>query len=333
MDEQVVPTFAPARPPLKRCPTVPANLPALVPKSSPLQPPSPPKLSPAPEFPGKLRWETPLRASRHYEHWQGARELGIDHAVRSKVAAGVSTVARSAVAEVVVAYVGAGLPKDTVRKWLCLLCEYLELNADEVVLVVCLLRRYVRKGGKFVGKGDWARPQRWECVVAVACYLAVLLTEEFPGRTAMDLKELLGPNFKFGREQISFLKVVDWRISITGEVFKEVKEAVEGMMRREEEARKAINEWFMVDEAVLERERQAAEEAAAAAAAVAAMAPSPQQQIPVAAGKKRGYAAIAPADDSVVPRIVVPRIEAVHSVPAAFIRTVPAVPHWAMHPW
>lgn len=331
MDEQVVPTFAPARASLKRCPTVPADLPALVPKSA-SQPCFSPKPSPATEFSGKPRWETPLRASRHREHWQGARELGIDHAVRSKFATGVSNVVRSAVAEVVVAYVGAGLPKDTVRKWLCLLCEYLELNADEAVLVVCLLRRYVREGGKFVGNGDWARPQRWECVVAVACYMAVLLTEEFPGRTAMDLKELLGPNFKFGREQISFLKVVDWRISITGEVFKEVKEAVEGMMRGEEEARKTINEWFMVDEAVLEMKRRATEEAAAAAAAVAAMT-APQQQIPMAAGKKRGYAAIAPADDSVVPRIVVPRIEAIHSIPATFIPTVPAVPHWAMHPW
>lgn len=93
-------------------------------------------VSPAPELPGKLRWETPLRAGRHRENWQGARELGLSNAVRARNSAGVGVVIGTAVADVVVAYVGPALPRPTVEKWLCLLCEYLELNADEQVLVV-----------------------------------------------------------------------------------------------------------------------------------------------------------------------------------------------------
>lgn len=320
MDEQVVPTFAPAPPPtLRRSATTPSALSSLVP-SAPRAAEAPPALSPAPEFRGKPRWETPLRARRQREPWQGARELGIDVCVRTAAASAVGSVVRATVADVVVAYVGPTLPRPTVEKWLCLLCEYLELNADEQVLVVCLLRRYVQSGGRFVGRGDWARPQRWECVVAVACYMAVLLTEEFPGRTAMDLRELLGPNFRFGSEQISFLKVVDWRISVDNASFKEVRETCEAMLGGDVSARNTMNEWFQVDQAVMDRKRRAGEEAAVAAAAAV--------QQPV--GKKRAYAAIAPADDSVVPRVVLPRIEAHHPIPAAY---VPTVPHWAAHAW
>lgn len=338
MDEQVVPTFevpVPVRGAavgggLKRSATVPTSLTALVPDAPSATTAARNLFSPAPEFAGKLRWETPLRSGRHPESWQGARELGCQNAVRTRNAARVGAVIRATVADVVVAYVGPALPRPTVQKWLCLLCEYLELNADEQVLVVCLLRRYVRRGGKFVGKGDWARPQRWECVVAVACYLAVLLTEEFPGRTAMDLRELLGPNFRFGSEQVTFLKVVDWRISVDEDDFNEVKDAVEGVIVGDEDAKEKMTGWFLVEQAVLDRKRAAAEEAAAAAAAAAA-AMAAQSPVPTL-GKKRGFAAIAPADDSVVPRVVVPRMEPVHAIPTAtYIQSVPAVPHWAPH--
>jgi len=130
------------------------------------------------------------------------------------------------VAQAVVANVG--LPHTTVDKWLHLLAEYLELNADEHVLAICLVRRYLAAGRSLVGENDWARPQRWECVIAISCYLAVLLSEEFPGRTAFDLKELLGANFRFGREQIEFLKAIDWKASIPREEFEAAAEILRG---------------------------------------------------------------------------------------------------------
>lgn len=354
MDEQVVPSFVPRKGPsvsttsLRRTTSLTKDLTALVPsgnepaqvgtgpsaptrRSKPLVP-----HSPAIEFAGKLRWETPLRSGKWREAWQGARELGLPVCVRSSNAAGIGAVIRACLADTVVAYVGPQLPRPTVEKWLCLLCEYLELNADEQVLVVCILKRYVRRGGRFVGRGDWARPQRWECVVAVACYLAVLLTEEFPGRTAMDLRELLGPNFRFGNEQVNFLKVVDWRVSVDAEDFTLVKNTCEAVLAGDAGARQLIATWFMVDKAVEDRKRLAAEEAAAAAAAAAAaVVASPVSTPTMSVGKKRGFASIAPADDSVVPRVVVPRLDGRHvhaptvqTVPTAFVSTVP---HWAPH--
>ncbi|KAI0556663.1 hypothetical protein FGB62_394g06 [Gracilaria domingensis] len=283
-------------------------------------------VSPAAEYSGKLRWETPLRAGKWRESWEGARELGLPVCVRSAQAPAVSKVIRASVADAVVAYVGPHLPRHTVEKWLCLLFEYLELNADEQVLVVCLLRRYVRMGGRFVGRGDWARPQRWECVVAVASYFAVLLSEEFPGRTAMDLRELLGPNFRFGSEQVSFLKVVDWRISIEAEDFKDVKEVSQKIFEEDAAAKQKMNDWFQIDKASAETKHRAAAEAAAAAAA---MVHTPAPTV----GKKRSYATIVPADDSVVPRVVIPRLDGahVHAVPAAPAAFVPAISHWVPH--
>ncbi|CAN8063320.1 unnamed protein product [Agarophyton chilense] len=367
MDEQVVPSFnapalAPAPAPalasarkpkakvLRRSHTAKSDLSSLALHKSALSPAEKPPLatvpnfsdstsvpacqssfvSPAAEYPGKRRWETPLRTGKWAENWEGARELGLPVCVRSAQAPAVSQVIRSSVADAVVAYVGPHLPRHTVEKWLCLLFEYLELNADEQVLVVCLLRRYVRHGGRFVGQGDWARPQRWECVVAVASYFAVLLSEEFPGRTAMDLRELLGPNFRFGSEQISFLKVLDWRISIEAEDFKEVKEVSQKIFEQDTVAKQTMNDWFQIDKAMAEAKRRVAEEAAAAAAAAAAaMAHSPVPTV----SKKRAYAAIVPADDSVVPRVVIPRLNGahVHAVPAAPTAFVPAIPHWVPH--
>lgn len=180
--------------------------------------------SPAAEYKGRIRWATPSRVGAWVERWESARELGLHVSVRSRECSDVGSVVRTAIAEAVVLNVGGLLPLATVQKWLCLLFEYLELNADEQVLVVCLLRKYVAAGGKFLGQGDWARPQRWECVVAISCYFAVLLTEEFPGRTSLDLRELLGPNFRFGKEQLAFLLTVDWRISVDDTAFGQVKD-------------------------------------------------------------------------------------------------------------
>lgn len=332
MDEQVVPSFRPARGALKRCATVPSNLPALDTTDNT----DSPNFGLNEEFVGKHRWQTPSRAGRQREKWHGARFLGLKHSVKPELATGVMETMREIVAHVVVAYVGTALPKQTVVKWLCLLCEYLELNADEVVLVVCLLRRYVRAGGKFIGKGDWARPQRWECVVAVACYLAVLLTEEFPGRTAMDLRELLGGNFRFGKEQMAFLTIVDWRISVSGEDFAEVKDVLQGVLQEVDGEKEKVWDWFKIKEAEMEREKKLADHHAAMNAALAASQAAMVQQ-PVV-GKKRAFAEIAPTDgEAVVPRMVVPRVDgmqAVYAVPtAAFIPGMQAVPQWGFKPW
>lgn len=301
-------------------------------------------VSPYTEFPGKARWTTPLRAGAWVERWESARELGTVNAVRSAEQENVSVTIRAAVAEVVVASVGDILPKATVEKWLCLLCEYLELNADEQVLVVCLLRRFVEYGGKFVGQGDWARPQRWECVVAIACYFAVLLTEEFPGRTSMDLRELLGPNFRFGQEQLAFLDVIKWRITIDAATFKEVKVCCVNVTEKAEGARKTLMSWFKLDNVLKERkvrvENAAKEAADAAKAAKAAMSAYAAAQVKPqdVSSKKRSYASIAPiapnATDSLVPHhfpqhYIVPQ-HFVQSVPANMI---PSVPQWLPRGW
>lgn len=337
MDEQVVPSFAPAG--VRRTGSAVRGLnrvgvvPVARPEPVPVPVPAEAAQSPSLEYAGNRRWETPLRAGKWKERWEGARELGLGAGVRGAVAGGVAMVVRGSVAEFVVAYVGDVLPRATVEKWLCLLCEYLELNADEQVLLVCLLRRYVECGGKFVGQGDWARPQRWECVVAIACYLSVLLSEEFPGRTAMDLRELLGANFRFGVEQVAFLRAVNWRICIATDYFEEVKEACEGILKGNPESREALRGWFKVDQAIADRKVREANAAAASAAALAAAAATavPMKTSPViptyaaetpVVGKKRGFAAVATADDSVVPRVVVPRY-------GAYAAVVPsAVPQW-----
>lgn len=307
--------------------------------------------SPAAEYAGKMRWTTPLRTGRWLERWESARELGLHVAVRAREQSGVATVVRTAIAEAVVANVGDLLPLATVQKWLCLLCEYLELNADEQVLVVCLLRKYVSVGGRFVGEGDWARPQRWECVVAISCYFAVLLTEEFPGRTSMDLRELLGPNFRFGNEQVAFLKLVDWRISISDTVFSEVKECCVNVANNVPGEKARLMEWFRLDVAVADRKKRAAvADAAAKAASVAAAAAAAKAAKAATAAalavkpglsyynappnmKKRSFAAIAPANDSMVPVAFVPQFSA--QVPQPFVApgVIPSVPQWLPHGW
>lgn len=81
----------------------------------------------------------------------------------------------------------------------------------------------MRCGDRFIGNGDWTRPQRWEFAIAIACYRSVLLTAQFTGTTACDLHELLGPNFRFGREQISFLKSVNWQVYVAVNYVLEVR--------------------------------------------------------------------------------------------------------------
>lgn len=207
------------------------GIPVGAPMMGSVMPPSKPcsdDLSPSclPPPAQKPRWETPLRVGKWPEEWESATELAEKAPASPTEQREIARTVRSTIAEALILFVGEQLPRTTVDKWLCLLAEYLELNADEQVLVLCLLRRYVDCGGLFVGEGDNLRPHTWERVVAVCCYLAVLLSEEFPGRAASDLRELLGPNFKFGADQISFLKKVDWRISVSHDVYMETKRAV-----------------------------------------------------------------------------------------------------------
>jgi hypothetical protein len=245
----------------------------------------------------KPRWETPLRTGTWPEAWQSAIDLATDAPTTPQQLAAVSRTVRATVAEAVVSIVGEHLPRPTVEKWLCLLSEYLELNADEQILVLCLLRRYVECDGQFVGQADHLRPQKWEKVIAVACYLSVLLSEEFPGRTATDLRELLGPNFRFGAEQIVFLKQVDWRISISHEYFVETKVAVVANDHA------LLMGWFKrAQDAMLRKKlaERAAAQAKASLAAIAAKAKHSDVQTPVL-GKKRAAEEVSSPEDGVVP--------------------------------
>lgn len=250
--------------------------------------------SPASEYVGNLRWQTPSRSGRWIESWESAHELGTHVSIRSAQAESVGKALREVVSEAIVKYVGAHLSQNTVDRWLCLLCEYLELNTDEQVLIVCLLRRYLKKGGRFISPGDWQRPQRWECVVAISCYLSVLLTEEFPGRIALDLKELLGANFSFGNEQLVFLKTVDWGISISTEEVMEVKTMCERAITGDANAQMKMRDWFD------------AKEAHATQAAVTIAQATADMQL---TGKKRAYACIAPAEEAMGSRHVVCKVD------------------------
>lgn len=204
---------------------------------------------PPSEYPGKLRWQTPSRTGTWNEPWKSARHLCPLTLLSTPEGQHkqISSMLRHTLSTAIVTYVGPLLPHATVNKWLCLLCEYLELNVDEEILVICLLRRYSKSGGRFIAQGDWARPQRWECVVAIACYLAVLLTEEFPGRTALDLKELLGNGFKFGHEQVEFLTVIDWKINVDPNEVKDIIDVCLLCINGDPNALNDINNWFSAE--------------------------------------------------------------------------------------
>lgn len=296
--------------------------------------------SPAAEFRGKPRWQTPLRVGKWPEAWQSARELGTHLCVRSANASDISVVLRTVLADAVVTYVGPHLPTATVEKWLCLLCEYLELNVDEQILVICLLRKYAQAGGRFIGQGDWARPQRWECVIAIACYLAVLLSEEFPGRTAMDLRELLGPNFRFGVEQIAFLKTVNWRICVTADQIEDVKSECRHVLDGDSTARLRMREWFGSHARDIADAKLWAESKVDTSDLQLSPSPSVLEnplveksdvEKPIATndttvkvGKKRSLASVVQSDDSVVPRYVVPRIDPSAAAAAAAVAAAQA---------
>eukprot|EP00871_Galdieria_phlegrea_P005803 jgi/Galph1/70/GphlegSOOS_G4860.1 len=107
-----------------------------------------------------------------------------------------------------------GLSISTVEKWFSLLSHFLELSAEESLMTVILLRRYFICRGRMHCPQDHMRPQKWECVLGICSYFAKWLSEEFPGHVREDLKVLMGPRFSFCKEQIEFLKTIDWEVNI-----------------------------------------------------------------------------------------------------------------------
>ncbi|KAA8499285.1 hypothetical protein FVE85_6870 [Porphyridium purpureum] len=166
------------------------------------------------------RWETPRRRGNWREEWECAKEL-CDNVVPAAKAKGTSAAVRSVLSHVILSNVT--LASATVDKWLNLLSEFLELNVDEHMLLLCLIRKYLKNGHSMASGVEYSRPQRWECVIGIGCFFAVMLSEEFPGRTGLDLRDLLGGNFNFARDQLRFLKAVDWRINVSAEEFSEAK--------------------------------------------------------------------------------------------------------------
>mmetsp|Transcript_11721 Transcript_11721/g.35715 ORF Transcript_11721/g.35715 Transcript_11721/m.35715 type:complete len:357 (-) Transcript_11721:122-1192(-) len=188
----------------------------------------------------KPRWETPRRRGVWTERWQCARELS-PGSIPLESSARIASSIRRFVSKII--HLNVGLPMGTVEKWFHLLAEYLELSADEHVIMIALFRKYIAANGPLVSAYDWARPQKWECVLAIACYMSVLLSEEFVGQTAKELKDLLGPQFRFGTEQTDFLKAVDWRINISDEEYQAARDvfmAAEGSTMGEA----GLFQWF-----------------------------------------------------------------------------------------
>uniref|UniRef100_A0A7S0BSD5 Uncharacterized protein n=1 Tax=Rhodosorus marinus TaxID=101924 RepID=A0A7S0BSD5_9RHOD len=186
------------------------------------------------------RFETPRRRGNWIERWNGAREMGAD-SVPVEDAARVGAGVREFVAKVI--NMNVGLPQQTVEKWFQLLAEYLELSADEHVIMVNLFRKYLRANGALVSHDDWARPQKWECVLSISCYFSVLLSEEFAGQTSRELKDLLGPSFNFGKEQTDFLEAVGWKINVAQSEFTAARDAFlnyDGSLAGEN----ALHQWF-----------------------------------------------------------------------------------------
>eukprot|EP00172_Hildenbrandia_rubra_P003528 Plantae.Rhodophyta-Hildenbrandia_rubra.ctg5779.p1 GENE.Plantae.Rhodophyta-Hildenbrandia_rubra.ctg5779~~Plantae.Rhodophyta-Hildenbrandia_rubra.ctg5779.p1 ORF type:complete len:457 (+),score=94.52 Plantae.Rhodophyta-Hildenbrandia_rubra.ctg5779:403-1773(+) len=176
---------------------------------------------------GKPRWSTPRRRGSWKEKWNCAKDWGAHSSVSHVNVKEMCEVVRCAVSEEISKRCkDLGVGCATVEKWMCLLAEYLELNGDEHILLAVLISRYGKGDRGWTGENDWCRPQRWECVVALAAYMAVLLSEEFPGKVAQDLQELLGRNFQFGKEQLAFLLAIDWRVNIGEPEFQQVQNLV-----------------------------------------------------------------------------------------------------------
>ncbi|GJQ08481.1 hypothetical protein GpartN1_g272.t1 [Galdieria partita] len=158
------------------------------------------------------REQDPPHDSRHQQSLLPcAKDMGpglITQSARKQVCETV----KCTVARVIRRVTGLSLP--TVEKWFSLLSHFLELSAEEQLMFIMLLRKYLKHGGPLRGCQDSLRPQKWERVLGLCAYFSVWLSEEFAARTKEDLVTLMGPRFLFGKEEMEFLIKVDWKIYI-----------------------------------------------------------------------------------------------------------------------
>uniref|UniRef100_A0A7S0ZBZ9 Uncharacterized protein n=1 Tax=Timspurckia oligopyrenoides TaxID=708627 RepID=A0A7S0ZBZ9_9RHOD len=189
----------------------------------------------------KPRWDTPRRSGVRKEPWECAKEIGANP-VNPLEARITSAAVREVLSSVIVMSVGLGKP--TVDKWLQLLTEFLEMNVDEHLILLCLVKKYLSAGNSLRSELEFQRPQKWECVFGIGCYFSVLLSEEFAGRTAVDLRDLLGGNFKFGREQVSFLRAVDWRVNVDESEFNDARQLVCDLVQSKGASCESIISWL-----------------------------------------------------------------------------------------
>eukprot|EP00871_Galdieria_phlegrea_P006081 jgi/Galph1/960/GphlegSOOS_G5645.1 len=133
------------------------------------------------------RYQSPLRKGNWVERWSSVRALGASPVPTSKtflVASRVKTIVSMVIRRVTY------LSLATLEKWLTLMCDFIELNADEFIFFLVMLKKYIECSGPLRSCLDYKRPQLWESVLAVCAYFAVLLSEEFAGRTRRDLEDL-----------------------------------------------------------------------------------------------------------------------------------------------
>jgi hypothetical protein len=175
-------------------------------------------------------------------------------------------------------------PLATVSKWLELVSDYLALNADELLLMLIYLVRYIALNAKHPLRGaaenagsteqevlrerrsdiaskahepsmtfglapsDFERPlfrpidvstgkpmracnepraQQWEQVLAVAAYTAVFSLEEFPRRTELEIRDLLGGvRWSMRAAQLLVYDALEWRLLVLEAEYVAVRDLV-----------------------------------------------------------------------------------------------------------
>lgn len=169
------------------------------------------------------RYKSPLRRGNWHESWESARSLGA-----CSVHPGSCDLVISRVKHVISMIIQRNtcLLLSTVDKWLTLLCDFIEFNADEYILFLIMVKKYLVCNGQLQSLQDSIRPQKWERVLAICAYFVVFLSEEFAGRTRRDLEDLMGPAFHFGEEQFSFLSVIDWKVNVTCKEFQTIHDLI-----------------------------------------------------------------------------------------------------------
>ncbi|KAK4534613.1 hypothetical protein CDCA_CDCA02G0638 [Cyanidium caldarium] len=202
-------------------------------------------------------------------------------------------------------------PFATVSKWLELVCDYLSLSADELVMMLIYLTRYIVLNAEYplervqpgrpspptqrtptstaesdmlvpdqersadtkrlppVFHSEYERPlfrpvnpltsqliracdepraQLWEQVLAVTAYTAVFTMEEFPRRTELELRDLLGNgNWSMRDAQVQVYRALDWRLVVCDTEFEQVRDLVlQGAIQGEASATQLLEELSQV---------------------------------------------------------------------------------------